>query len=548
VTAAPARWSHKILQAFKLAENASSEELIQNHIIPAWKSKKAHTWSTLCKEQLASFILTRFSLLSPETLVELRAIPMIPASQLNGLKTSKFTRAASLIDPSVSELRDLCFDDEGIVPEITFLGNFKTALIGCGLKTAVDEEVVYNRIRCYASTNNPLQEIQKRAQNLLNSFCRWTSPSVNQAGSDLQRLLWLPVMDHSGTLSLKAAQQCRSSNYRLLVGSHLAILEMSISTEWEVRMGWHETLSADILLSQLNAGVQAKDRNIVDAVLRYISKNSLEETLLHELVDIPCVLTTHGSFVIPSQTFRPPISYIIGGCDGLQPYLANVDRNFWRDHTDLLVKLGVGDKLQPSDLLKVQEILEAKPSLDVPDIKVAVELVNLASEFPRTELTSLKVISESGVLYPIQDISYGDLGPLKSKGTVVLTHPDIPRKTILLLGISSLRERLVKGMLEIEDVDDEDEFDQREKVTTRIADTLDRYSVEATFREYLANAEDTEGASSISWLLDEREHPNQKLLTTEMEMLQGPALLVHNDGGKLSLTYGVCWLTDIPSV
>ena len=184
----------------------------------------------------------------------------------------------------------------------------------------------------------------------------------------------------------------------------------------------------------------------------------------------------------------------------------------------------------------------------MPDIKVAVELVNLASEFPRTELTSLKVISESGVLYPIQDISYGDLGPLKSKGTVVLTHPDIPRKTILLLGISSLRERLVKGMLEIEDVDDEDEFDQREKVTTRIADTLDRYSVEATFREYLANAEDTEGASSISWLLDEREHPNQKLLTTEMEMLQGPALLVHNDGGKLSLTYGVCWLTDIPSV
>jgi hypothetical protein len=77
-----------------------------------------------------------------------------------------------------------------------------------------------------------------------------------------------------------------------------------------------------------------------------------------------------------------------------------------------------------------------------------------------------------------------------------------------------------------------DEFDQRESVTTQIADTLDRYPVETTFREYLANADDTSGATRVSWLLDERQHACQSLLTPEMEKLQGPALLVYNDGGE----------------
>lgn len=79
--------------------------------------------------------------------------------------------------------------------------------------------------------------------------------------------------------------------------------------------------------------------------------------------------------------------------------------------------------------------------------------------------------------------------------------------------------------------DDGDEFDQRESVTTQIADTLDRYPIETTFREYLANADDAQGATKVSWLLDGRGHPCQSLLTPEMENLQGPALLVHNDGG-----------------
>jgi sacsin len=458
---------------------------------------------------------------------------MVPVSQLNGKKTSRFALAAELIDPSVPELKGLCFDDEEIYPKERFFRNFNVALKGCGLKTAVDEAVVEHRILCYTNTKYPLSDIQERAQRLLKSACSWTLPLEELEDSDLRRLKWLPTVDLSGTLSLKASDECRGRRDGLLVSSQLPILPISISTEWEARLGWNNKLPSGILLSQLSFGIQSKDRKIVDAVLTYISQDDLTEPLANALMSLPCVLANSGLFVVPSQALRPP-KRSIDGCERLEPYLANVDRKFWQDHTDLLTRLKVGDRLYPSDLLKVQARLEAKTVLEESDVAVAIEILNLASWFPRDSLAGLKAISETGEFYPLQDINFNDLGPVKLRQKVNLTHPEIPPSTIQRLGIGSLRERLIKGILEIEDVDDEDEFDQRENVTTRIADTLDRYPVESTFREYLANADDAKGASKISWLLDERVHPRDKLLTPEMELFQGPAFLVHNDGGKSS--------------
>lgn len=527
--------SSQLLQHLALGECLRSVAVIQDHIIPAWESQKARTWTSSCKEQVSSFILNQFSLLSLEAQDRLRRIPIVPVSQLNGKETSKFTFASELIDPSVPELKDLCFDDEEVLPKRSFLRKFNAALKGCGLKTALDESVVDHRLRCYASAKYPLQEIQKRAQKLLKSACLWTTLLNNQVGSNLQRLKWLPVVDVGGTLSLKAPDECRGFRDRLLVGSQLPVLDIPISVEWEKRLGWHKILPTRVLLSQVEFGIQNQDREVVDAVLTYISQNGLTEASVNSLMKLPCVLASSGLFVKPSQAFRPPRTSI-SGCERLQPYLANIDNKFWQDHRDLLIKLKVGDQVQPSDLLKVQAILETKSVLEESDIAVAIEIVNLASHFPRSSLAGLKVISGTGVLCPIHDINYDDLGLVKSKEKVNLTHPGIPRRTIRRLEIDSLKERLIKGMLDIEDVNDEDEFDQRENVTTRISDTLDRYPVETTFREYLANADDTEGASSISWMLDQRSHPTGNLLTTEMGKFQGPAFLVHNDGGKSSLT------------
>jgi sacsin len=475
-------------------------------------------------------MLGLFSLLPHDLQAELRKVPFVPVTQLNGKESSKFALASDLIDPTVPELKRLCFDDEEITPKGIFFRDFDVALRGCGLKTVVDEAVVERRVRRYASSEYPLSEIQERAQKLLKSSCRWNSPSEISEGSVLRKLKWIPATDISGALSLKAPSQCRGHRDRLLAHSQLPILGIPISSEWEARLGWHATLPNLILLSQLSFGVQRKHRRIVDAVLAYIFEKGLTELLAHELKSIPCILVSSGLFVTPSQAVSPR-RLSIAGCERLQPYLANVDHKFWEDHEDLLIKLGIGN-LQLTHLLKIQGILEAKPVLEECDVAVAIEILNLASKIPKGYLVGLKVISDTGKFWPIHDVNFDDLGPLKSKQKVNLTHPDIPPRTIRRLEIGSLTERLIKGMLEIEDVDDEDEFDQRENVTTRIADTLDRYPVETTFREYLANADDVKGASKISWLLDERTHPHDKLLTREMKMFQGPAFLVQNNGSK----------------
>jgi sacsin len=172
---------------------------------------------------MAEFILCQFSLLPLEVQVKLQALPMVPVTRLNGNKTSRFALAAEIIDPSVPELKGLCFDDEEIFPKKSFFRKFSVALKGCGLKSVVDEAVIENRVRCYANTKYPFLDIQKRAQRLLKSTCGLASPPKEQEDSDLRRLVWLPTEDLSGTLSLKASDKCRGRRDRLRVSSQQSL-------------------------------------------------------------------------------------------------------------------------------------------------------------------------------------------------------------------------------------------------------------------------------------------------------------------------------------
>ncbi|KAG4439308.1 hypothetical protein IFR05_005183 [Cadophora sp. M221] len=516
----------QILEAWNLAPSLQSVDMIQDYIIPAWKSGMSDNWSTICKEQTAAYILGAFSSLSLSVQANLQFVPIVPIMDLNGHQSSKFACASELIDPSVAELTNLCFDDEEIVPKGSFFRDFHVALKGCGVKTSIDESVVQHRVKCYASGRYPPAEVQSRARILLQSSCRWTSSLEEQAGSEIRCLAWLPTVK-DGVRSLKNSSQCRGIKDRRLVSSRLPLLETPISEAWESRLGWHSIIPAPILFSQLQHGISQKSREIVDAVLCYISANSLVEALATELMTLQFIFIRSDFFVEPSQAFRPA-KLAFQGCYGLQPYLANVDYKFWRDHEKLLIQLGVSDKPQPSDLLKLQDILEAKGKLDDHDTGVAIEILKMAASFPRDSLLGLKVLGASGTFYHVGEIYYNDLGALRSKQDVNLTHPDIPLSTIKNLKIDSLSAQRVKGILEIED--DEDEFDQQENTINRISDTLERYPIETTFREYLANADDTEGASKISWVLDNKSHSCRELITPEMQVLQGPSLLSHNDG------------------
>lgn len=116
-----------------------------------------------------------------------------------------------------------------------------------------------------------------------------------------------------------------------------------------------------------------------------------------------------------------------------------------------------------------------------------------------------------------------------------LAHPKLSRAIADQLKLQPMSDLLRNGDLGISDIDD-DEFHQCEDVADGIRDTLDRYTRESTFHEYLANADDCGCASAVNFLFDGTSHSTEHLLTTDLDSLQGPALLVHNDGGKQAFT------------
>jgi sacsin len=528
-----APWSSlslKLLNDLKLATCLRTFEVIEKYIIPNWNFLLDTNVPYSGKEQIARVVFSQYSCLSPSSRIKLKALPMIPVARINGEISSKFSIAADLIDPSISGLKKLFFDDEEVVPESSFFTQFHALINDIGLKAAVDETLVSSRTLSYANSNRPLLEIEKRVHTLLQSSCRWDSTKGSSEGLVLRHLEWLPVLDLEGALCLKSPVQCRPLRDKLLVSSQLPLFDIPLSAEWEARLGWCDILPKHVLLRQLKQGLQTDDRAVVDAILTYIVEKDQTALFISDLQSLPCILTSFGLYVTASKAFRPPASRFTS-CERLRPYLGNIDKKFWKDHEILLSGMEIGEKPSLDHLLAIQKALESQLPLSEPDTAVAIEILHLASRFPRSSSARLKVPSKDGDFCLVHEIYYNNLGILTPTEEVNLTHPDIPLVLAQRLGIELLSDLLMKGLLEIADIDDEDEFEQHEKITTRIVDTLDRYPIDNTFREYLANADDTIGTSKISWLLDERTHADKSLLTTQLKPLQGPALLVHNDGG-----------------
>ncbi|KAH6680301.1 hypothetical protein B0J14DRAFT_578321 [Halenospora varia] len=526
-------YAKALLQTLRIADCQNISCIIQRFVVPAWRDRAA-IWSDECKQQVAASILRQYYAFDASTRLSLRSLPFVPTRTISGAKTSRFAAPESLIDPSCEGLKVLFFDEEETLPDASFFRDFDGCLKACGLKSSLDEELVFSRVQRYAKCNYPVDETRKRAGKLLRSICRWGTSIETFRESDVRNLQWLPVTDLNGKSTLKAAGECRSRNDKLLVSSQLPVLDIFISPDWESRLGWDERVPNQILLSQLRFGTESKDKKVIDAVLGHIFHNRQTEEVAHELSIIPCVLVSNGLFVLPAQAFRPTADMKFT-CRGLSPYLGNVDRTFWDDHKNLLLKLDIKEKPDAQDLIRLQNQLEQKLPLEESDLDVAIEVVNMASQLDKDQTISLKIPTESRTLAPKSNVNYNDHGITTAPPNIILTHPGISPATCQRLGIEPVSERIMNGELNVQDFEDEEDFDQQEKVTTRIADTLDRYRVEATFKEYLANADDAmtargEGATRISWLLDGRSHPTKRLYTTELGEYQGPSLLVHNNG------------------
>lgn len=288
--------------------------------------------------------------------------------------------------------------------------------------------------------------------------------------------------------------------------------------------GWDKNVPMEIILQQLDHALEESDYDKVDKLLLHIDPADFPQ-----LQSKACILGCHRKYLSPQRSFGPGSrlsSY------PLAPYVDEVDEAFARKHVNLLAALGIRDEPSIKDLRYVQESLDRSNQgrLNDSDLRIAIATLEISTRLGYDPI-ELHIPDTTSTLRKLSEIVHGDRSVRGGISSFNFTHPRVSEYLIKQLEIEDSFERAIKLDVDFED-GDEDEYTQRESLTTVICDTLGRYPIETTFNEFLANADDA-GATRISWTIDNCQtgpHKSGSLLAPELEPFQGAALIAYNDG------------------
>ena len=518
------RSENYLIDKFNLLEQKSTEGLLFEHLLPFVFSNQPEHSVEEVKYSLADFTMTKALHQGRSWSSKLDKFALVPLEPVDPGKARAYRRIMTLVDPE-STLAKLFFPDEQVFPESQFFERHRRTLKDCGLQKVINRDIVLERIRFFAQYQNT-EELLKKVGKLVSSPI---DVAILEDGNitEIRTSNWLPANSPSGQLVKCSPLQSRAIEDSELCNHVLNILDSKVHPHWKRLLGWNTVIVEEVLLDQLDACRQVFSHSQIDQVLGYLYGQNRTSSILSK----QCLRTARQTYVEPSQAILPG-----GLLDNfpLTPFLETVDRSFAERHTRLLSEMKI--KASPSfeDLIKVQQAIVDTSNgvaLQAEQLSISRNLLEIASRIVRPEhLSSFRAPDHEGRLAPLADIVHGDPSITVKGADIRYTHPDISPGLITRLGIESVRERTTRLQIAIED-EDEDEYVPREELSTIIADTLRRYDIMATFGEFLANAEDCE-ASKISWILDECEqgpYNSQRLMTSELEDLQGAALFSHND-------------------
>jgi len=196
--------------------------------------------------------------------------------------------------------------------------------------------------------------------------------------------------------------------------------------------------------------------------------------------------------------------------------------------------------LQLKDL---QDRITTEEPLSTQDLEVALDIVEQIAilhsrEKDQNLISDFKAPDQDGIMRTFSELTASDSDAPISLANRLILHPRISESTIKKLGLPTAEDRILASL---NDPCFEQDFSQTQSPKAVIGETLRWYSVESTFSEYLANAEDCmdeEGktATRIDWMIDHStDYPTEKLIAPELAAVQGEALFCHNDGGEFQI-------------
>jgi sacsin len=514
-----------LLEDLGLARCLHKIQIIEEIAIPALQVGGYEHMNSAMRHDLAELIFQSYFRLSLSAKNMVPSLPIIPLERKGDDEKACFSCPTNIVDPQRSTLLNLFFEDEMCRPEKTFYNRYSGLLTSCGAMDQLDERLILDRIRTYGTNKLPFEQVASRARTLLQM-----SPGENRSWSAefvsaISSYSWLPAKSPDGTPSLTGCFQCRDQYDQPIIGHVWSHLPFYVQEGWRIILGWHFPVQVDVLMSQLGKSIEASDRRSIEQVLVYLSRNYLLVNYMRPLSELRFIESDQDLLVSPSRACRQ-------GAEKLIPYLYNVDLRFWNQHNKLLTDMHVPATPDLKQLRYVQNELQLKAPLGEVDIDVAVEIARIWSFQPKESLKGLKMPDEGGLLVDLEDLTYND-SPYLSEMGCSFSHPKLSRAIGDRLGVRHLSERLncELGISALED----DQFDGREETTNEIRDVLNRYTPESTFREYLADADDRSSSSAVKFLVDETNYDTTRLVTEELGVLQGPALLIYNDSGENAL-------------
>ena len=456
---------------------------------------------------------------------------LVPSSIRSGVNPIHFRHSTNTVDPT-SAISGIFFDDEDVLPEPGFLRRHHEKLKMCGILHNLTPAILTERVCTFATSSRDQLQLIVKVKHLLSLPLDANFNLTPTALTQLRTLKWLPVLCSSpGRYQMVSPLDCRAADEKELVDLVLYVFEASVAPQWKALLGWDQVIERTTLTEQLNKSLARRSSRRVDRTLAYLS-NLGDCSFLSQF---PCILSSHGKYLLPENVLLPGT---LLSRYPLAPFLDEVESSFARKHPQLLKALGARPNVAFEDLLRVQSMVVASTQSDKlsnDDLNVIVSLLEISTRLLGDSKASsvLMIPDTEGRLRPRADIVCGERNVSGKIASFSFVNPRISPDLVAQLGLENSFARATRLGIEIDD-EDEDEYTPREKLTTTISDTLGRYTVDSTFSELLANANDC-GATQISWILDTCTngiHASSALLSEELKELQGSALFVYNNQGK----------------
>ena len=507
-------------------ETVAKVDLVLRHFLPFMDTVPTNIDNALCsvKKNLADWLAMNSLPYSETWQKSVFCHPVIPLPVRDMQR--RYRRLHGMVDPS-SDIAKLYDKEEDLFPCPDFFARHKEPLLTYGLLSKPIWSTPLERIRHISrhSANINLDKVETILK--LEVMTELLDSEASLA--EIRNLKWLPGWSTTDQPVILAPNECRGADEGHLVDSVWGTIRFFVhSAGWRKVLGWDKRIDTSILLKQLDRCLVAKQHQKINAVLREMGP---EDT--PSLQSRSCILgRSQGQYFPPTKIFLPGSKL---NQRSLAPFLDEVDGTFALEHKKLLTALQIQPEPSINDLQRVQSNLP-DATLSPSDLALAISVLEIATRLKYDPIKFL-VPDTSSRLRKLADIVHGEPLSFGGKSGFNFTHPEVSTDLVRRLGVEDSLERAIRLNIESE-TDDEEDYTPREKLETNITDTLSRYSVSDTFNEFLANADDA-GATSISWILDEcndGSYASSSLLTSELERFQGSALLVHNNGGKLSIT------------